>query len=343
MIFPNQTNGPQTTGSQSTRPGLTLVEVLATIFILAVGSLSILVLFPVGAMKVKAALNNTRIALVASNGLANLKILVKMGFLDPNPDRVPKSFWYFETGSDNKQVALFDQTAQMLGFEQGLVHYPRSSTALPNSYIPVNFKKDSFPISKYLINPTLGEIAKDFRKNWFSLQDDIEWDPSGSVRFGAVGPAVPVAVRGQAFSTAYLIRRYPQLSRYDVTILVYHGRSPNLYDSGNDKVLSGFIPPIPGAGNTGDLALALITLPTKDDARTLAKGSWIVETTNREYEYYQIQSITEAKDVDRGPYFRLELDRPLVRNFSTTPPTDPEFFWVDFLGGVFPKGQVQFN
>ena len=318
MIFPNQTNGPQITGSQSSRPGLTLVEVLATIFILAVGSLSILVLFPVGAMKVKAALNNTKMAQSASNGLSNLQILVKTGILNI------KIFPYLPL-PDNTEICFFDQTAES-GFIQP-VDYPRQRTSIPPpaNFIPVHFLS---PVPPQLYDTG---YPQQFRKKWFSFQDDIEWDANGSV-----GGTV---VRGQAFSTAYLIRKLAGIELYDVTILVYNGRSPNLYDSGNDQPL--VLGPMAGAG--WESALALTSLPTKDDARTLAKGSWIVETTNREYEYYQIQSITEAKDVDRGPYFRLELDRPLVRNFSTTPPTDPEFFWVDFLGGVFPKGQVQFN
>jgi hypothetical protein len=37
----------------------------------------------------------------------------------------------------------------------------------------------------------------------------------------------------------------------------------------------------------------------------------------------------------------LELDRPLLRKYGN--PAQTEFYWVDFLSGVFPKGQVQFN
>ncbi len=299
----------------SHRQGLTLVEVLATIFILAVGSLSILVLFPVGAMKVKTALNNARIALVANNGLSNLSVLVKTGMLNIN------NLTFSNPLQDNMRICLFDQTAQITGALT--IEYPGTSTQKPLTYTPVNFLS-------VLPNGVSGTILQ-FRKKWFSLQDDIEWDASGSVG--------PVVGRGQAFSLAYLIRKESNGGLYDVTLLVYNGRSPNLYDSGNDQELT--LATMADAGAAGNTALALSVLPTKEGARTLDKGSWIVETTNREFEYYQLQSVTEGKDSAGATCYRLELDRPLVRKYNTA--ATPEFFWVDYLGGVFPKGQLQFN
>lgn len=296
-------------GKTNSRGGLTLVEVLATIFILAVGMLSILILFPVGAMKVKAALNNERTALAASNGISNLAILAKTKVLDLS------KMQFSATLNDGRTVAFFDQSAGISSTNQ----YP-SSTPASQFAIPVNF---------FSTVPIAGENTTTFRKNWFSLQDDIEWDESGSV--GAV------VSRGQSFTTAYLIRSERGL--YDVTVLVYNGRSPSLYDSTNDQQLS--LGTMADAGATGNTAIALSKLPTKDEGRTIDKGSWIVETSNREYEYYQIQSVNTGVDASGSPVFRLELDRPLNRKYGT--PTQMEFYWVDFLSGVFPKGQIQFN
>ncbi len=312
MIF--QARSPEKQ-NPSRRSGLTLVEVLATIFILAVGSLSILVLFPVGAMKVKTALNNARIALLANNGISNLQVLVKTGMLDI------KALTYSPALPDNMRICLFDQTAQINGALT--VQYPGNSAQKPLTFLPVNFLS---------VPPTgVSDNILQFRKKWFSLQDDIEWDASGSVG--------PVVARGQAFSNAYLIRKEANGGLYEVTLLVYNGRSPNLYDSGNDQVLT--LANMADAGATGNTALALSVLPNKEGTRTLDKGSWIVETTNREYEYYQIQSVTDGKDSAGNPCYRMELDRPLTRKFNQA--ATPEFYWVDYLGGVFPKGQLQFN
>lgn len=306
MIF--QARSPENQ-NPSRRSGLALVEVLATIFILAVGSLSILVLFPVGAMKVKTALNNARIALLANNGISNLQVLVKTGMLDI------KNLDYSTALQDNRRICFFDQTAQITGVSK--VQYPVTPTLKPLTYIPVNFLP--------------GPASDNILQKWFSLQDDIEWDASGSVG--------PVVARGQAFSNAYLIRKAANGIFYEVTLLVYNGRSPNLYDSGNDQELT--LANMADAGATGNTALALSVLPNKEGTRTLDKGSWVVETTNREYEYYQIQSVTDGKDSAGNPCYRMELDRPLLRKFNQA--ATPEFFWVDYLGGVFPKGQLQFN
>lgn len=311
------------------RQGLTLTEVLATIFILAVGMLSILILFPVGAMKVKAALNNERTALAASNGISNLAILAKTKAWDPvtstyKPVLDLSNMQYSATLPDARKVAFLDQTAGLATF--GLpIQYPQtdSTSGISSQFqIPVNCFSNPLP----LIN---SESAFVTLKKWFTLQDDIEWNESGSVG--------PVVSRGQSFTTAYLIRAERGL--YEVTILVYNGRSPSLYDSANDKQLA--LGTMADANATGNTAIALSKLPTKEDGRTVDKGSWIVETSNREYEYYQIQSITTSTDAGGQPLFRLELDRPLLRKYGT--PNQLEFYWVDFLSGVFPKGQLQFN
>ena len=266
-------------------------------------------------MKVKTALNNARIALLANNGISNLQVLVKTGMLDI------KALTYSPALPDNMRICLFDQTAQINGALT--VQYPGTSAQKPLTFLPVNFL--SLP-------PTgVSDNILQFRKKWFSLQDDIEWDASGSVG--------PVVARGQAFSNAYLIRKEANGGLYEVTLLVYNGRSPNLYDSGNDQELT--LANMADAGATGNTALALSVLPNKEGTRTLDKGSWIVETTNREYEYYQIQSVTDGKDSAGNPCYRMELDRPLLRKFNQA--ATPEFFWVDYLGGVFPKGQLQFN
>ena len=93
------------------RKGLTLVEVLATIFVLAVGMLSILVLFPVGAMKVRTALVNERISLCAANAESVFKTIMgpsKSSFrFNPGTSIDPTYF----TLTDNSKIAIIDPLA----------------------------------------------------------------------------------------------------------------------------------------------------------------------------------------------------------------------------------------
>jgi len=291
------------------RPGLSLVEVLATIFILAIGMVSVLVLFPVGALKVRQSLINERTALCAANGESSFKVLNQTGYIT---DAMLTSI--YTTTPDGNRLAMIDQCADSAATGT----YPAASAN------PLNlFFATSFP-------PT--ENQTQFKKIWFFLQDDIEWDNTGSTN-GAFA-------RGQGFSWAYLLRKNIKgpTPLFELTILVYHGRSPSLYDSENDKPLT--LTQMADAGAVGNLAVAVSAVPSKEEGRTLVKGSWIVDTTNKEFEFYQVQAITEGKDNNGAPCFRLELDRPIISKYGSNP---TEMFWADYLSGVFPKGEINFD
>lgn len=294
------------------RPGLTLVEVLATIFILGIGMLSILVLFPVGAMKVKQAIINERTALCAANAESNLMVLNQTGVITDTA----LSNAYSPPTPNGIRIALIDQCADA-SVSNG-IYPPGGQNTLT-----------AFTVSM----PAAGETkANIFKKKWFFLMDDIEWDSTGSTT-GAFS-------RGQSFSFAYLLRKNTRTPTpiFDLTVLVYHGRSASLYDSENDKLLQ--LAQMADANVPGNLAIALKALPTKEDGRTITKGSWIVDTTQWEFEFYQVQNITEGKDNTGIDCFRLELDRPLLSKFSAGP---IEMFWVDHLSGVFPRGEIKFQ
>ena len=57
------------------RKGLTLLEVLITIFVMAIGFLSVLTLFPLAARKLARSIDSDRATLMAGNAEAALKLL----------------------------------------------------------------------------------------------------------------------------------------------------------------------------------------------------------------------------------------------------------------------------
>src|SRR5689334_25445658 len=57
------------------RPGVTLIEVLVAIFVVAIGLLALLTLFPLGALSMAQAIKDDRIALMASNAVATLRTM----------------------------------------------------------------------------------------------------------------------------------------------------------------------------------------------------------------------------------------------------------------------------
>ena len=70
------------------RPGITLVEVLAAIFIMGVGLLALLTLFPLGALSMARAVRDDRAAAIAANAAATATALDLRN--DPNVVAVPR-------------------------------------------------------------------------------------------------------------------------------------------------------------------------------------------------------------------------------------------------------------
>ena len=58
------------------RPGVTLIEVLVAIFVVALGLLALLTLFPLGALSMAQAIKDDRIALMSSNAVSTLRIIL---------------------------------------------------------------------------------------------------------------------------------------------------------------------------------------------------------------------------------------------------------------------------
>src|SRR5436305_5645794 len=69
-----------------TRKGATLVEVLVAIFIMGIGLLSLLVLFPLGALTMAEAIQNDRAAHLAANAASVARLKEVRDKYDPNPD-----------------------------------------------------------------------------------------------------------------------------------------------------------------------------------------------------------------------------------------------------------------
>src|SRR5690348_1094775 len=76
-----RTSSPRTTAvpecrrrTMNGRAGFTLVEALVAIFVLAIGLLALLTLFPLGALTMAQAIRDDRAALASANGLAALQV-----------------------------------------------------------------------------------------------------------------------------------------------------------------------------------------------------------------------------------------------------------------------------
>ncbi len=307
MIHVPQSKAPS---SAKGRSGLTLVEVLATIFILAIGMVSVLVLFPVGALKVRQALINERIALAASSGESAFKILfgTNKDALDWGGSLTP----VYTSLADGTSVAVVDPLA--------------SGNTFAGSIQTQSFSYQGGIVPKY--------------RRMFTLLDDIEWAANGS-------PEAAVVARGSGFSFSLFVRKTTLNAKdtFELTTLVYHGRNLNLPNNVSEVDLT-----LAGAGADFNVvnssAIEVTVRPTlvAEDSRTLDKGGWIMDTTQvdgnaskQQLEFYQVQNVI---DLGAGR-IRLELDRPIINRFSSNAVYSIQSAkWVDRLAGVFYKGEI---
>jgi hypothetical protein len=225
------------------RSGITLVEVLIAIFVMGVGMLAILVLFPVGALSMARAIRDDRAfqSCTSATALANIWSLRQdanvQAALTANP---PAPF--LPPIPDGPGYPVYVDPIYF-GLGQGRLGYVNGVT------------------------PGLQRCSVGFGGNnrgtrWFTLLDDIEFDSNGLPANGVNRPGT--------FSWAYVARRLcsadPKL--VDLTVVVYSGRSTQVADGETSYQVSG--------SNAGDTSLTLGWSGTKPNIRT---GGWILDTS----------------------------------------------------------------
>ncbi len=272
------------------RSGITLVEVLVAIFIMGVGLLAILVLFPIGALNMARAIRDDRAAHCGAQAeaIANMWDLrhdpAVTAMLDSPPGMAP-----IPRGDTPSYPVLIDPFgAPFLGSPLGdLGGSPGLRRVSPNG-IPT---------------PPNGALIGD---RWFTFLDDINFTPDGRPE------GMPVSVQRYGSYTWTYIARRPQFgnkSLVDLTVLVYKGR-PTL--------TPGDEPTFNTSGNAGDSTLTLAITPgSEPDFRT---GGYLLDTSlvptasgsTVAAQAYQVTDIVK----DSGSW-TLRVEPPLRNNVNT--------------------------
>jgi hypothetical protein len=174
------------------RPAVTLIEVLVTLFIMAIGMLALLVLFPLGAISMGQALKDDRCASTAQMA-ENVAIAMNVRH-DP---AVLASFGVNAGGGGTVYVDPY-------GAIQGL---PPVGGVIPRV------------APSFATNPQLAD-------RWFSLPDDLRFSTSGQADVSQTGGILD---RGRRYSYAYLLTRPQPTSDQlvNLTVVVYGGRPVN--------------------------------------------------------------------------------------------------------------------
>ncbi len=268
------------------RTATTLIEVLVAIFVMAIGLLALLTLFPLGALSMAQAIKDDRTAQAAASaeaialvrGFRNDPRLFIAGdqFVNPSPP-----------GTTPGQVpaALADGPSYPIYIDP----IGTQSFVSPfNSW--VGGRAPGIPrfTVNFLASPPLAPtVARQQTLQWFTLLDDITFYPQGvaggqnlRVAGAEIVPAAGqslVVLREGRYSWAYLVRR-PRSSVpsvVELTIVVYSQRPLNvtssLVPSGETTYAAQVIP------NTTN-AITLTPIPGQEKP-VVRKGDWILDAS----------------------------------------------------------------
>jgi Tfp pilus assembly protein PilV len=231
------------------RPAVTLMEVLVTMFIMAIGMLALLALFPLGAVSMAQALKDDRCASAAS--MAEQFAIAMNVRHDPSVSALFKSL-------DKSLPATYPGTT-----------LPYNGPSFPlyvDPYYASTFNQVGTS-PPYIARTTVSyATTPQLMDRWFTLPNDITFTNGGvpDVSGGQVE-------RGREYSWAYLLQR-PQANNHDavnLTVVVYHKRATAVPEPEQTYSASGT-----QYGN----GLVLQWNPATQSPN-LKRGIWLLDTT----------------------------------------------------------------
>lgn len=285
------------------RPAVTLMEVLIAMFIMAIGMLALMALFPVGAVSMAQALKDDRCA-YASTMSENFAIVNNLRYGDANVSQYLNSAALAPTGLVYVDpYGVVPGTMGNVGIGSPFP-IPRVSPSCVNS-----------------LSPLLGGLPQ-LIDRWFSLPDDISFSLSGTPDVSSTGLVID---RGRRYSFAYLLRRQPPASPnpslnppiYTVQLyaVVYSGRPVQTLSPTQETTYNVVLPW--GAPGTNSIVINPTGLLPK-------RGGWILDPDNGYF--YRVTNLAEL-----GTNVTIEVQQNIAAQIN-------HITIMDYVAEVFDKG-----
>lgn len=190
------------------RSGATLVEVLVAIFVMGIGMMALLTLFPIGVLTMRQAIQDDRTGHAATSALAVAKMKISPSrfdafFTQPNAALQPAV-------SDGPSYAIMLDTVGKRNYLAPYADWVGGQTD--------GVRRLTFP------NPTVPNDINNNPLHWQISPDDIVFDQKGLPQELAQGTGI--FERNSAYSWSYLLRRplHGKANIIDTTIIVYNDR-----------------------------------------------------------------------------------------------------------------------
>lgn len=266
------------------RPGITLLEVLTAIFIMGIGMMALLTLFPAGALSMARAVRDDRAATIAANAAGVAAA--------------------FDLRNDTAVVSALNNATFQPDYANA-PGVPSNPVFVDPQIVSVSTTLDATAPSPGIqrITPTFTGTAAQVAR-YFTFQDEITFDTLGNPK------GSPTSVeRPGTYTLAYLVRRpIPDLTDVvNLSVLVFSQRVTDFADGETAYALST-------AATQGTTTL---TIPYTGTAPDIRRRSWVMDTTCTSTTrvingtFYRVENVTDV-----GGSLQLELDRPLLANCS---------------------------
>ena len=292
------------------RSGITLIEVLVAIFIMAIGLLALLTLFPLAALNIARALRDDRTASAASE---SANICDAFGVRsDPTFDFVnPPTAGFLRANPNNPGYPVY---VDPFGIDLQGNLAPLGSSAATNPPTPGIARKKPSVVPNQTANGTL------MASRFFTLYDDITFNPDGL-------PAGGTVQRADQYTTAYMLHR-PQANSGQIvslTVVVYKGRpllGSNQPGSTQEVTYPVFVANGQQVGGAQyDTTVTVTWNPAQQPTPALRRGSWILDSSYEKVgtgqfayvhgEFYRVVGVTQA-----GNSMAIEVETPFTRSVT---------------------------
>jgi hypothetical protein len=350
------------------RPAVTVIEALMAIFVMAIGLLALLTLFPLGAVSMWQALKDQRTAETSINATSQYKAFgiggdssVVISSPAGSATTIFENPWPAATAGA-PGVPSLATASTYIGPTYPVFVDPIQAAAVPAGGWVTAVSVGTAPAGPW---PTMGGVVRGIPRTttsvlpsgrtaqcWCTLQDDITYSDSG------LPDTSPGYVQREGrYSFAYMVRRsnVGDTGPLDLTVVVYSGRSPGADAAGNPlgETVYGDASGATGtvtwgatAAGTADPTTVTINwtgVPTKP---ALRRGSWVLDarltdTTGAAAPQGYFYRVVSVADVAAN-VMEVVVQRPLggqLRAPNGVGVTGP-LVVVDNVAEVFEKGTI---